>query len=257
MTLVTIAEALRDAEANAEPIAPIRDLIASNADAYAIQEINTKHRLANGGRLVGRKVGLTNPAVQKQLGVDQPDYGMLFADMDVAHGGIIPWSAGAQFKVEAELAFVMGRDLPQPDCSMAEVMRAVEYVVPSLEIVGSRVENWDIRFADTVADNASSAFFTLGPVARKLTDVDMLDCQMEMKQADDVVSSGSGRACLGSPLNAVQWLAQVMAKSGRPLSEGDVVLSGALGPMATPQAGARFTAQISGFGETAIEFGSE
>lgn len=257
MTIENIARALRHAEKTGEPIAPIRDQITRAEDAYAIQDTNTRHRLAQGGRLVGRKVGLTNPAVQKQLGVDQPDYGMLFADMDVPHGDIIPWIAGAQYKAEAELAFVIGRNLDAPDCTMAEVMRAVEYVVPSIEIVGSRITNWDIRFIDTVADNASSAFFTLGPSARLLKDVDLLNCTMQTRQGDTVVSEGSGRACLGSPLNAVLWLAKMMAGVGRPLQEGDVVLSGALGPMVTATPGARFVANIEGFGETAIAFGDE
>lgn len=250
-----IAQALREAERTGVPIAPVRDRLASEADAYAVQEINTKLRLERGGRLVGRKIGLTSPAVQKQLGVDRPDYGMLFADMDLPHDAEIAWSQGAQFKAEAELAFVIGRDLSQPDCSMAEVMRAVEYVVPAIEIVGSRIADWDIRFVDTVADNASSAHFTLGPSARKLTDADLLDCRMAMTCGDEVVSEGTGRACLNSPLNAVFWLARVMAGAGRPLGEGDVVLSGALGPMVAATPGARFTATIEGFGETSIRFG--
>lgn len=202
MTLDRIATSLRTAEATSTPIAPIRDQITSAADAYAIQDLNTEARLTAGGRLVGRKIGLTNP-----------------------------------------------------DCTMAEAMRAVEYVVPAIEIVGSRIANWDIRFVDTVADNASSAFFTLGPSARKLTDANLLDCRMEMRSGDEVVSQGSGRACLGSPLNALVWLARVMAGVGRPLGEGDVVLSGALGPMVAAERGAGFVATIEGFGETAIRFG--
>ena len=255
MNLQQIAEALRRAEASATPIPAIRAHLRSGEDAYAIQEINTTARLAAGGRLVGRKIGLTNPAGQAQLGVDQPDYGMLFADMDLPHGAVLPWSEGAQWKAEAELAFVIGRDLSQPDCTMAEAMRAVEYVVPALEIVGSRIAGWDIRFLDTVADNASSAFFTLGPSARRLIDADLLNCRMEMRAGAEVVSQGTGRACLGSPLNALLWLARTMARAGRPLAEGDVVLSGALGPMVTASPGARFTAEIEGFGETAIGFG--
>lgn len=255
MTPEDLAKALREAEASANPIPPIRDHLPSAAAAYTVQEINTRLRLEAGGRLIGRKIGLTNPAVQAQLGVDQPDYGMLFADMDLPHGGELAWSEGAQFKAEAELAFVIGRDLPHGDCSMAEVMRAVEYAVPALEIVGSRIAGWDIRFADTVADNASSAYFTLGPSARRLTDADLLNCRMEMKSGDAVVSRGSGRACLGSPLNAMLWLARVMARAGRPLGEGDVVLSGALGPMVAATPGAAFTATIEGFGETSIRFG--
>jgi 2-keto-4-pentenoate hydratase len=255
MTPDEIASALRDAEKTGVPIAPVRAHLAGAEEAYAVQEINTVARLGAGGRLVGRKIGLTNPAVQAQLGVDQPDYGMLFADMDLPHGAELPWCEGAQWKAEAELAFVMGRDLSEPDCTMVEAMCAVEYVVPALEIVGSRIADWDIRFLDTVADNASSAFFTLGPSARRLTEIDLLDCRMEMRAGDEVVSRGSGRACLGSPLNALVWLARVMARAGRPLGEGDVVLSGALGPMVAAAPGAVFTASTEGFGETAIRFG--
>lgn len=254
--LEAIAAALRAAESDGRPIAPVRDRITTASAAYEVQEINTRLRIASGGRLVGRKIGLTNPAVQKQLGVDQPDYGMLFADMDMNHGAELPWSQGAQWKVEAELAFILNRELPHADCSMAEVLRAVEYVVPSIEIVGSRIADWDIRFVDTVADNASSAFFTLGPSARRLSGTDLLDCRMEMTCGDEIVSQGTGRACLGSPLNAVLWLARTMACVGRPLAEGDVVLSGALGPMVAARPEARFTARIEGFGETAIAFGA-
>lgn len=256
MTPDQIAERLRVAASTATPIPPVRDHITEAQGAYAVQEINTQARIASGGRLVGRKIGLTNPAVQAQLGVDQPDYGMLFADMDLPHGAELPWSEGAQWKAEAELAFIMGRDISAPDCTMAEAMRAVEYVVPAIEIVGSRIANWDIRFVDTVADNASSAFFTLGPFTRRLMDSDLLDCRMEMYAGDEIVSQGSGRACLGSPLNALMWLARVMAAAGRPLSEGDVVLSGALGPMVTATPGAAFTVYIEGFGEAAIRFGA-
>jgi 2-keto-4-pentenoate hydratase len=257
MTHQIIAERLRDAEAADTPIPPVRDLLGAGAEAYEVQEINTRHRLLHGGRLVGRKIGLTNPAVQRQLGVDRPDYGMLFADMELAHGAILPWRAGAQWKAEAELAFVLSRPLTSPATSMAEVMRAVEYVVPAIEIVGSRIANWDISFVDTVADNASSAYFTLGPGARRLDAVDLLNCRMRMHVGENLVSEGNGRACLGSPLNALWWLTRTMAQAGRPLSEGDVVLSGALGPMVAATPGARFVAEIDGFGETTIEFGKE
>jgi len=255
--LEAIAATLRAAESDGRPIAPVRDRITTASAAYEVQEINTRLRIASGGRLVGRKIGLTNPAVQKQLGVDQPDYGMLFADMDMNHGAELPWSQGAQWKVEAELAFILNRELPHADCSMAEVLRAVEYVVPSIEIVGSRIADWDIRFVDTVADNASSAFFTpwpfgATPVGNRIFSIVV----MEMTCGDEIVSQGTGRACLGSPLNAVLWLARTMACVGRPLAEGDVVLSGALGPMVAARPEARFTARIEGFGETAIAFGA-
>lgn len=254
-TLETLAKALRDAEATHTNIAPIRDQIANAADAYAIQNVNTKHRIAAGGRIVGRKIGLTNPAVQAQLGVDQPDYGTLFADMDVPHGGMIAWHPAAQLKVEAEIAFLIAKDLPNPDTSMGEVIQAIECALPSLEIVGSRIANWDIGFHDTVADNGSSAFYTLGPSPRSLAGLDLLNCGMVLKQGEEEVSHGSGRACLSSPLNAVQWLARVMAQAGTPLKAGDLVLSGALGPMVPAEPGARYTAFIEGLGETSVSFG--
>lgn len=255
MTLDTIAASLREAEATGRYIAPLRDRIATVEDAYRVQDINTLYRLAAGGRLVGRKIGLTNPAVQRQLGVDQPDYGMLFADMEVMHDGTLPWSEGAQFKVEAEIAFVLNRALPDPQTSGAEVLRAIEYALPAIEIVGSRIANWDIRFVDTVADNGSSAFFTLGPSPRRLTDLDLTGCAMRMEGSNGTLSEGRGAACLGSPLNAVLWLARCMARAGRPLGGGDVVLSGALGPMITSTPGTRYEARIGGFGETVVRFG--
>jgi len=255
MSLEQIAQSLREAERTGVPISPVRDRLLTSEDAYKVQDINTRRRLAAGGRLVGRKIGLTNPAVQRQLGVDQPDYGMLFADMEVIHDGVIPWSGGAQFKVEAEIAFVIGRDLPEPQTSMAELIRAIEFALPAIEIVGSRIANWDIRFVDTVADNGSSAFYTLGPSPRLLRHLDLIGCAMCMEGSDGSVSEGSGAACYGSPLNAALWLARVMATSGRPLGPGDVVLSGALGPMIAAASGVRYAAQIEGFGEPAVSFG--
>lgn len=255
MSLEQIAQDLRQAERTGVPVSPVRDRVLTGEDAYKVQDINTRHRLASGSRLVGRKIGLTNPAVQRQLGVDQPDYGMLFADMEVMHDGVVPWSEGAQFKIEAEIAFVVGRDLPEPQTSMAELIRAIEFALPALEIVGSRIANWDIRFVDTVADNGSSAFYTLGPSPRLLRHLDLTGCAMRMHGSDGSASEGVGAACYGSPLNAALWLARVMATSGRPLQPGDVVLSGALGPMITAAPSVRYSAQIGGFGETAVHFG--
>lgn len=254
--LESIAKELRQAEAERRQIAPLRDRIETAADAYAIQEINTAHRLAQGGRLIGRKVGLTNAVVQKQLGVDQPDYGMLFADMEVMHDGEIPWNDGAQLKAEAEIAFILGRDLTEPDTTSAEVIRAIEYALPALEIVGSRIRNWDIGFVDTVADNGSSAFFTLGPSPRRIETLDLIGCKMHMLGPDGTRSEGMGHACMNSPLNAATWLARVMAHAGRPLQEGDIILSGALGPMMPAVPGSRYHAQIEGLGEAAIRFGA-
>ena len=255
MLLEDIAAALREAEDSETSIAPVRDHLASGEDAYAVQEINTERRLKQGGRLVGRKIGLTNPIVQQQLGVDQPDYGMLFADMEIMHDASIPFSASAQYRVEAEIAFILGDDLSSENLTTADVVHAIDWVMPSIEIVGSRIRDWDISFFDTVADNGSSAFYVLGPYARRLDQVDLLECAMRMEGSDGSVSEGTGSACYGSPLNAVLWLAKTMVSAHRPLVAGDIVLSGALGPMVAASANARYEAKIEGLGKVAVRFG--
>ena len=253
------AERLRAAHDRHEPCSPVRDLIAADdvGSAYAVQEANTRRWIGEGRRLVGRKIGLTSKAVQKQLGVDQPDFGMLFADMAVCDGEPVAAGRVLQGKVEAEIAFVLERDIKCEQATMADVLRAVGYAVAAIEIVGSRVANWDIRLVDTVADNASSGLFVLGNMPRKLDGLDLRDCAMQMTQDGKVVSSGVGHACLGHPLNATLWLARKMVEVGRPLLSGDIILSGALGPMVAVQPGAVYEAQISGMGAVRAAFAGE
>jgi 2-keto-4-pentenoate hydratase len=203
---------------------------------------------------VGRKIGLTSLAVQAQLGVDQPDFGMLFADMAVGDGEPVALGRLIQPKVEAEVALVIGRDLTHERHTYADLIRATEYVLPAIEIVDSRIENWNIRFVDTVADNASSGLFVLGGQPRRLQDVDLTACAMEMRRGEEVVSRGNGRACLGSPLNAAVWLADVMVRCGRPLLAGDIVLTGALGPMVSVRPGERFDVSVEGLGSVTALF---
>ncbi len=164
MTTEAISERLRDAERTAMPIVPVRDEVGMDGipAAYAVQEATTAAGLRAGRRLVGRKIGLTAKSVQRQLGVDQPDYGMLFADMEVPDGEQVPAGLLIAPRVEAEMAFVLGRDLHCPSPTMADVLRAVDCVLPAIEIVDSRIAGWDIRIADTIADNASSGRFVLG-----------------------------------------------------------------------------------------------
>ena len=258
-TIEQAALALRGAAETGKPVSPIRDLISAGGveAAYAVQEANTKHYLANGRRLVGRKIGLTSIAVQRQLGVDQPDYGMLFADMDVPEGIPVSLDQVIQPKVEAEIAIVVGRDLPHPDMTTAEMIRAVEYVVPAIEIVDSRVANWDIKIWDTIADNASSGLFVLGAVPRKLDRLDLRTCGMVMEVKGEPISVGAGIACLGGPITSSLWLARVMANAGRPLLEGDVILSGALGPMAGVSRGDVVEARINGLGTVRATFAAD
>lgn len=244
------AHILRLALETNKPVAPVRDLILDGGveAAYAVQEVNTRHWLEGGRRLVGRKIGLTSKAVQKQLGVDQPDYGMLFADMDVPEGQPIAVSDVLQPKAEAEIAFVIGKDLGAEDLTSVELISAIEYVLPAIEVVGSRITNWDIKIWDTIADNASSGAFVLGTEPRKLDSIDLLHCGMVMELRGEPISVGAGIACLGNPVSAGLWLAQTMARAGRPLRAGDVILTGALGPMANVQAGDVVEARINTVG---------
>jgi 2-keto-4-pentenoate hydratase len=248
------AERLHAARIGATPCEPVADLLGGVADAYAVQEINTERRLAAGGRLVGRKIGLTSASVQAQLGVDQPDYGMLFADMSVDEGAEVPAGTLIAPRAEAEIAFVLGRDLPHHDSTSAEVLRAIEFAVPAIEIVDSRIADWRIGIVDTVADNASAGLYVLGSTPVRLDAFDLLGCGMVMERAGEPVSTGAGRACLGSPVSATAWLARTIAAADRPLRAGDVVLSGALGPMVSADPGDVFEARISGLGSVTAAF---
>jgi 2-keto-4-pentenoate hydratase len=257
--LVAAADRLREAHRAHVACEPVSDLLAGASihDAYAVQDVNTEHWLADGRRLVGRKIGLTSTVVQRQLGVDQPDYGMLFADMAVDEGGDIDIGRLLQPRAEAEIAFVLGRDLPDPDTTVTEVLRAIEFAVAAIEVVDSRVADWRIGILDTIADNASSGLFVLGSSPVALGSFDPILCGMVMERHGEPVSTGAGRACLGSPVSATAWLARTMASVGRPLSAGDTVLSGALGPMVAVQPGDVFEARISGLGSVTASFSEE
>lgn len=248
-------ERLRAAAASGRPCAPVRDLIGdSDQDAaYAVQSLGIRRRLDEGRRVVGRKIGLTSPVVQAQLGVDTPDYGVLLDDMILADREPLDLGRFLQPRVEAEVAFVLGRDLDLPTATVADVLRATEFVLAAIEVVDSRVAGWDITIADTVADNASSGAVVLGTVPRRLDGLDLTELGMSLERDATPVSTGSGAACLGSPVIAVAWLAREVARRGQPLRAGEVILSGALGPMVDATAGV-YRARLDGLGEVRADF---
>jgi 2-keto-4-pentenoate hydratase len=256
----TMAELLQRAQSERRPIAPLRDSIAEldagarASLAYRVQQFNVDQALAHGRRVVGRKIGLTSLAVQKQIGVDQPDFGTLLDNMIYGDNEVVPMTRLLQPKVEGEIALVLSKDLPHLHTTCIDIVSATAYVLPAIEIVDSRIADWKIGFFDTVADNASSGLVVVGGTPRKLEGLDLRDCQMELKMGDERVSKGSGATCLGHPLNAAVWLARKMASLQQPLKAGDLILTGALGPMVAAKAGDRFEMQISGIGTVAAQF---
>lgn len=250
------ADRLIVAAASRIPCAPIRDLISATdqASAYAVQQAIAAHRLAqpNPPRRTGRKIGLTSKRVQAQIGVDQPDFGVLFSDAHYARQ--VPAATLLHPKVEAEVAFVLARDL-DGEVSPATVREAIDYAVAAIEVVDSRIANWDITFADTVADNASFGAYILGEDRKTLSEgFKPVDVDMKMWVDGQLVSEGKGADCLDDPINAVVWLANKSKELGDPLRKGEVVLSGALGPMATVKAGSKVEVEITGLGTVGAEF---
>jgi 2-keto-4-pentenoate hydratase len=254
------AQVLREAYETGKPCPPLRDALLPPGDvatAYEVQQAQVlRWTVTDGRRRVGAKIGLTSRAVQEHFGVYQPDFGVLFADMAVPDGTEVAVDRLLQPRVEAEVAFVLGADLPDDQVTTADVIRAVDHLLPAIEIVDSRIAGWDISIVDTVADNASSGLFVLGTEPRRLADVDLRLCGMVLESAGEPVSVGAGAACLGNPLHAVAWLAQTLARLGRPLRAGDLVLSGALGPMVPVTAGTAYEARISGLGSVRTCFSS-
>lgn len=251
------AHRLRDAEMTGAQCEPVSRLLPEQdiGAAYAVQQLNVERRIARGRRLIGRKIGLTSVAVQRQLGVSQPDYGALLSDMIVGDGATLPPEGLLQPKAEAEVALVLGSDLDVDEPHVADILRAVAFVLPAIEIVDSRIRDWKISLVDTIADNASSARFVLGTPAIRADGFDFAGCAMEMTINDAPASRGDGRACMGSPLNAAVWLARRMRQLGTPLRAGDIVMTGALGPMCAIRPGDRVMARIAGLGTVGFELG--
>lgn len=249
------ADRLLAAYASREPIDPLVQTYPDIAveDSYDIQLRQIQARLDAGAVVRGHKVGLTSAAMQRQLGVDQPDSGVLFDDMRVAHRACVGMDGLLQPRVEAEIAFILSADLDD-DLSERAIRLAAGVAVPAIEIVDSRVRDWSISIVDTVADNGSSALFVLGEPAVPAADIDFVSRTMSMTEDGATVSQGRGADCLGSPLLALQWLARTARDNGSPLRAGHIVLSGALGPMVAVRPGSNYVATIDGIGSAEVSF---
>ena len=228
------AALLWEADRTHTPVAPVRELLGTSTDidvGYAVQQINTDRSVAEGRRISGRKIGVTSKAVQDQIGVDRPDFGTLFTDTEYGDGVEIPASRLIQPRAEAEVALVIGRELNRAPHGSAEIVRAVEFALPAIEVVDSRIENWQISIVDTVADNASCGMYVVGSRPVPLSAFDIRTVPMSMTINGEEVSTGVGAACLGNPIHAARWLADVLCEREIPLQAGDVLMTGALGPM--------------------------
>lgn len=250
-----LAARLRDAYTGGA-VPPLRDGLdpLDVSGAYSVQELNTRYWQTQGRRIVGRKAGLTAKSVQQQLGVDQPDFGTLFSDMRIADGGNLDPAVCLQPKAEAEIGFVLAADLPLDTTTKEQVAAAVASVHAAIEIVDSRIADWKITFADTVADNGSSAFFVLADEGRPLTGLDLPSAAMKMSVNGTEASTGAGAAVMGNPLEAAAWLARTLASRGAPLKAGDVLLAGALGPMVALTPGDVVRAEVSGIGSCSFSY---
>lgn len=250
------AEVLRGAEARRRPVRPLVELFEGIGaqDAYEIQLLNIRHRVHSAGaRVTGHKVGLSSPVMQAMMGVDEPDYGHLLDAMELYEDVPVPAAAYCAPRVEAEVGFVLGADLPGEGCTAADVLAATERVVPALELIDSRIADWRITIADTIADNASSAGYVIGAGVDP-REVDLKAVEATLTSGGELLASGRSDAVLGDPAESVAWLARTVARFGVPLRKGHLVLPGSCTRAVDVTAGRTYTAEFTGLGSVSLSF---
>ncbi len=251
-----LAADLAQAERSREPISPLTaaypdiDVV----DAYEIQLINIRQRVAEGARVVGHKVGLSSLAMQQMMGVDEPDYGHLLDEMQVFEDTPVKASRFLYPRVEVEVGFILADDLPGADCTEDDVLAATEALVPSIELIDTRITDWKIALCDTIADNASSAGFVLGGARVSPRDLDVKTIDAVLTRNGEVVAEGRSDAVLGNPVIAVAWLARKVESFGVRLRKGDVVLPGSCTRAIDARAGDEFLADFTGLGSVRLSF---
>ena len=251
-----LAADLAQAERSREPIAPLTaaypdiDVV----DAYEIQLINIRQRVAEGARVLGHKVGLSSKAMQQMMGVDEPDYGHLLDEMQVFED--TPVKAGRYLypRVEVEVGFILAEDLPGAHCTEEDVLAATEALVPSIELIDTRITDWKIALCDTIADNASSAGFVLGQARVSPADVDIKAIDAVLVRNGEVIAEGRSDAVLGNPVTAVAWLSRKVESFGVRLRKGDIVLPGSCTRAIDVRAGDEFVADFTGLGSVRLSF---
>ncbi|TAM64887.1 2-keto-4-pentenoate hydratase [Mycobacterium sp.] len=251
-----LAADLAQAERSGEPIAPLTaaypdiDVV----DAYEIQLINIRQRVAEGARVLGHKVGLSSLAIQQMMGVDEPDYGHLLDDMQLFEDTPVKANRYLYPRVEVEVGFVLNADLPGAGCTEDDVLAVTEALVPSIELIDTRITDWQIGLCDTIADNASSAGFVLGQARVSPRDIDVKGIDAVLRCNGEVVAQGRTDAVLGNPVTAVAWLARKVDGFGVRLRKGDVVLPGSCTKAIDAHPGDNFVADFAGLGSVRLSF---
>lgn len=254
-----LADELYEAETSRKGIAPLtaNQSNLSIEEAYKIQMINIERKQQLGHKISGKKVGLTSLAMQNLLGVDQPDFGYLLDSMAFDNGDQIDFTKVMQPKVEGEIAFVLNRDLAGPNVTKEDVLAVTEYVMPAIEVVDSRVKDWKITLADTVADNASCGLYVLGDKFTNIEQIDLASIHMKLYKNDELINDGYGNAVLDHPANAVAWLANKLYDFGVSLKANEIILSGAFSAAVDAEPGDCFTISMSGLSDVGFCFSRE
>ncbi|MDP9165295.1 MAG: 2-keto-4-pentenoate hydratase [Actinomycetota bacterium] len=251
-----LAAELAEAERSKVPLKPLTDGVPGMdvVDAYEIQLINIRQRVAEGARVIGHKVGLSSEAMQKMMGVDEPDYGHLLDDMEVFED--VPVAAGRFLysRVEVEVGFILADDLPGEGCTEDDVLAATAAFAPSIELIDTRITDWKITLCDTIADNASSAGWVLGTARVSPKDVDIRSIDAVLTRNGEVVAEGRSDAVLGNPVTAVAWLARKVDQFGVRLRAGDIVLPGSCTRAIDARPGDDFVADFAGLGSVHLSF---
>lgn len=251
-----LASELIEAEHSKIPVVPLTQRFPdiTLSDAYYIQLQYVEQKIEGGARVVGKKIGATSKAIQSMFGVEQPDYGHLFDTMMYMDGDKVPLQKLVQPKVECEIAFVLKKDLIGPNITPLDVIEATDYIVPAIEIIDSRIEDWNIKFEDTVSDNGSSALVVMGSKPTKLAGLDLTSLGMNVLKNGEYVDSATGAAVLGNPIYAIAWLANALSSYNVSLLAGEIVLSGAFTAALDIQDGDTFTAEFAHLGTVTASF---